>query len=169
MNASLTGVGVFSALYVASIVFVNWAFGVLPVLRFGSDIWSPASIIVGAIFILRDFAQRELGHRVLLASLLGIVISYVMADPRVATASAIAFGVSEATDWAVFSLLRSSFRRRVVLSSLVGVPVDTACFLGLLGFFSWTGFAVMVASKLVALAVVFAMPREQPFPVAAPE
>lgn len=136
---------IWTAVYVASIVGVNLLFGVVPFI---------GSFVVGGIFILRDFAQREIGHRVLLASVAGIGISYAMAGPGVALASAAAFGASEACDWAVFTLTKRPFRERVIASSLVSVPVDSAVFLLALGAFGWAPLAVQIASKLVALAVV---------------
>jgi queuosine precursor transporter len=136
---------IWTVAYVASVVAVNVIFGIVPWL---------GSFIVGGIFILRDLSQREIGHRVLLASAIGIGISYLMANPAIATASAVAFGVSEVLDWIVFSRWRGSFRSRVIASSIAGAPVDSALFMLLAGFFAWPGFAVMTGSKLLALAVL---------------
>ena len=55
------------------------------------------------IFILRDFAQREIGHKVLGAMAVGAVLSYFMADPFVAFASVVAFMISELVDWVVYT------------------------------------------------------------------
>jgi uncharacterized PurR-regulated membrane protein YhhQ (DUF165 family) len=141
------------AVYAAAIVGVNLIFGVVPLL---------GSFVVGGIFILRDHAQRAVGHRVLLASIAGIGVSYVMADPFVAVASAAAFGASELCDWAAYSLTKRPFRERVVLSSLVSVPVDSLVFLALLPLpFSWPALAIQIASKLAALAVLF-LPKRSP-------
>jgi hypothetical protein len=146
---------IWTSLYVAAVVGVNYAFGALPMIPTPWGPLSPGSFIVGGIFILRDYAQREVGHRVLLATLLGLGASYFMADPFVAVASAVAFGSSELADWAVYTLARRrSFRARVLLSSAVSVPLDTAVFLGWLGWLSLPGFLVMCASKCVALAVL---------------
>jgi uncharacterized PurR-regulated membrane protein YhhQ (DUF165 family) len=146
---------IWTAAYVASVVLVNVIFGWVPFL---------GSFVVGGIFIVRDLAQREIGHRVALATLAGIGISYVMAAPPVAVASACAFGIGGGADWLVFSALkRHSFRRRVVMSSLVSVPIDSAVFLGvLLGTVPAAAFWVQVASKLAAVAVILAIPRPVP-------
>jgi uncharacterized PurR-regulated membrane protein YhhQ (DUF165 family) len=145
---------IWTSAYVASVVFVNWAFAALPMIPLPWGPLSPGSFLVGGIFILRDFAQREAGHRVLLATGLGIVVSFVMADPFVAVASTLAFGASELADWAVYTLTKRPFRDRVFLSSCVSVPLDTAVFLAGIGGLTWIGFVVMCLSKSVALAVV---------------
>ncbi len=92
----------FTALYVALIVAVNYAFIVVPLVKLpDGTMWPPVALLVGFVFVARDFAQREIGHKVLLAMLVGVAISYFMANPFVATASAAAFLISELVDWAV--------------------------------------------------------------------
>ena len=54
--------------YVAAIVLVNWTFVVLaPWVTPLGDLYI-ANLIVGAVFALRDYAQRAIGHYVLLAT-----------------------------------------------------------------------------------------------------
>ena len=140
--------------YIASIVLVNVAFLALPLVSVVGVMVPPASLLVGAVFILRDYAQRQIGHGVIVAMLVGAVLSYFLASPAVAFASAAAFLVSETLDWLVYTFTRRSFRERVVYSSLVGAPVDSAVFLALVGFFSWPAVALMSCAKLLALVAV---------------
>ena len=65
--------------------------------------WPPAALLVGFVFVARDFAKREVGHKVFLAMLVGVAISCFMANPFVATASAAASLLSELVDWAVYT------------------------------------------------------------------
>ena len=61
----------FSILYVGLIVLVNWGFSVVPLVEIpGGEKWPPMSLVVGFIFVARDFAQREIGHRVIIAMLI---------------------------------------------------------------------------------------------------
>jgi uncharacterized PurR-regulated membrane protein YhhQ (DUF165 family) len=136
--------------YVASAVLVNAMFVYLPPFQVAGVFLTWGSFVVGGTFILRDYAQREIGHRVLLATLIGTAITALM-SPGLALASGAAFLFSELLDWAVFSRWVGSFRSRVIASSLVGAPVDSALFMVLAGFFSWPGVVVMTLSKLVAL------------------
>jgi queuosine precursor transporter len=152
----------FTALYVALIVAVNYAFTVVALVKLpDGTMWPPVALLVGFVFVVRDFAQRETGHKVLLAMLVGVAISYFMADPFVATASAAAFLISELVDWAVYTYTKRPLSQRILFSSLLGAPVDSAVFLGLLGLISPVGIAAMTASKLVGAFVVWWMIRRR--------
>jgi hypothetical protein len=153
---------IFVALYVSIIVLVNVLFGQQ------SQAWHlAANVIVGAGFIIRDFAQRRVGDRVLLATAVGVGVSFAMSPPGVALASAVAFALSETVDWYVVRRLESrSMLRRVLTSHLFSVPLDSAVFLAGLAYgiglpWSWVGFATMTGFKFLALgALVFL--REKP-------
>ena len=57
----------FTTLYIALIVAVNYAFTVVPLVKLpDGTMWPPVALLVGLIFVARDFAQREGGHKVLL-------------------------------------------------------------------------------------------------------
>ena len=145
----------YSLAYILSILAVNYGFSLVPPVPLLGEMWPPMSLAVGAIFVLRDFAQREIGHRVIIAMLIGACLSYVMADPLVAVASVVAFLVSETADWAVYTYTKKPVKQRILLSSAIGTPIDSAIFLAMIGYFSIGGVALMVASKMVAaLAVV---------------
>ncbi|MFQ5985352.1 MAG: VUT family protein, partial [Alphaproteobacteria bacterium] len=123
--------------------------------------WPPVSLAVGFIFVLRDFAQREIGHWVLLAMLAGAVLSYFMAGPDVALASLAAFAVSELVDWAVYSFTRRPLSQRILLSSVLGTPVDSAVFLGGIGLLSVAGTVTMTASKMLGALCVWWLIRRR--------
>ena len=159
----------FTILYVVLIVAVNWAFTVVhPVALPGGTMWPPVSLLVGFVFVVRDFAQREIGHFVLLAMLAGAVLSYVMADPFVAIASAVAFAVSELVDWAVYSFTGKTLSERILYSSALGTPVDSAIFLGgvdilfgVPGLLSAAAVAAMTASKMIGALAIWWMIRRR--------
>ena len=77
----------FTIAYIVSIVAVNIGFVYIPPVPLLGEMFPPMSLIVGLIFIARDFAQREIGHKVLGAMAVGAILSYLMADPFVAIAS----------------------------------------------------------------------------------
>lgn len=139
-------------LYLFSIVFVNWMFAHTdPVMGI-----PPATVVVGLVFVLRDFVQHQIGHKVLLVMLAGCGISFFMASPMVATASLTAFLAAEASDWLIYTALPFRFQYRVLFSSVIGVLVDTVVFLPMIGLFSWQAVAVMWCSKMIAAVAVFA-------------
>lgn len=143
--------------YLVTIVLVNAAFAHLPLVSCFGVVVPPAAVLAGAVFVVRDLAQRQHGHAVLAYMGAGLMLSYVVANPAVAVASGVAFAMSEFLDWAIYTMCKGSVRRRIVLSSLIAVPVDTMLFSTLaLGFESVTGaaIAVMVAAKLAPLTLV---------------
>jgi len=150
----------FTGLYLASIVAVNFAFSYLPMIQLPLDQAIPAgTLLVGFIFVLRDYAQREIGFRIYLAMLLGVIVSYVMADPFVAVASAVAFGVSELVDALIFTVTKKPMRERILISSAASTPIDSAIFLLMIGVFNWFGFLVMVIVKMFAAVIVWRVLR----------
>jgi uncharacterized PurR-regulated membrane protein YhhQ (DUF165 family) len=145
----------YSLAYVVSIVAVNIGFVYIPPVPLLGEMFPPMSIIVGLIFILRDFAQREIGHKVLIAMAIGAVLSYFMANPFVAVASVVAFAISELVDWGVYTFTKRPLKDRILLSSALGTPVDSAVFLLILGFFSPIGFLLMTIAKMLSAILVW--------------
>lgn len=141
------------AAYVISVVAINVAFEHWPQLNW---VWS---IGVGSIFVTRDFCQRQIGHWVGVPMLVGLVLSYFMASPFVALASALAFAVAEAADWLIFTITKRPLQDRVLLSCAVSAPLDSAVFLGTIGFLTPLAFSMQVASKMVAAVIVWGMLR----------
>lgn len=147
------------AAYIASIVLANaltaW-FGLV-------QLW-PTSLAVtagtfaaGAALILRDAVHEAGGWRWVVAAIsAGVAVSYVVSDPRIAVASAIAFAGSELVDWAVFTpVRRRSLARAVLVSSVVSAPVDTVLFLGVAfgwGAVSWQAVAGQFIVKTLMAA-----------------
>jgi hypothetical protein len=128
--------------YVALIPFLNWTFGrpdiptadltqlLGPV--FGTAhkiVFNPLTIATGMVFVVRDFVQREMGHRVLILMALAIAWSFYYSWPVIAIASATAFAISESVDWLLFTFTRYRLSTRILLSSVFAAPIDTTVFL----------------------------------------
>lgn len=149
-------------IYVILIVLVNYLFTVVPLVELpGGTMWPPVALVVGFVFVARDFAQREIGHWVLAAMGLGVAISYFMASPQVALASAVAFAVSELVDWAVYTFTGRPLSERILYSSILGTPVDSVIFLSMVGFFSVAGAIAMTLSKLLGALIVWWLIRRR--------
>ena len=145
-----------SILYLLAIIIANLGFTYIPMipLPFG-EMFAPMSLLVGFVFVLRDFAQRELGHKVFFVMTMGVVISYLLADPFVAVASAVSFAVSEVVDWLIYTIYKKPLKQRILISSAVSTPLDSAVFMLMLGFFSWYGMLIMVASKMLGALIIW--------------
>jgi hypothetical protein len=147
------------ALYIASIVLVNWLFAnVAPWATPLGDLYF-ANVVVGLVFVLRDYAQRELGHYVLLATAMAGILTWFMVDPVLATASVTAFMLSETADWTIYSFTRRPLSERILVSSLVAVPLDTLAFQYLADYLTWAAFITEVASKAIGVLVVWYLLR----------
>lgn len=138
--------------YIASVAFINWLLVALPPIVVGDTVIPPVMLLVGFVFVFRDMAQRETGHYVVFAMLIGGALSYFIATPAVALASVTAFLASETIDWIIFTLTKKPLSQRILLSSAVAVPADTIIFLSLIGLFDW--FAVIVISLMKMVAAV---------------
>lgn len=141
--------------YVATILLLNFGFSYVPMIDLGFGLFSPMAIVAGAVFVVRDFAQRESGHYVLIAMAVAAALTFMLASPYVAVASVLAFGASEITDWLLYTVTKKPFHKRVLISSLLSTPVDTAVFLWFIDGMTIGTFVLMVAAKMVAAAAIF--------------
>lgn len=129
-------------IYVALIPFLNWTFGrpEVPTVDLSDALggmfgvahpilFNPLTILTGLVFVVRDFVQREMGHRVLFLMALAIAWSFYYSWPVIALASAIAFGISESVDWLIYTFTKYRLSTRILISSAVASPVDTTVFL----------------------------------------
>ena len=143
------------AVYVAAIVAVNWMFLALPAIPTAlGDIYY-ANFVVGAIFVVRDYAQRQVGHYILLATLVGGMLTYFAVDPAIAVASLTAFALSETTDWGIYSFTGRPLQQRILLSSILAAPVDTLTFQWLANYLTPASFTLELASKFLGTFAVW--------------
>lgn len=66
VRKAVTGRTPWTYLYLALIPFINWCFAAVPQIPLpdhGS--WTPMSVVTGLVLVVRDFAQREIGHWIL--------------------------------------------------------------------------------------------------------
>ena len=148
--------------YMALIVGVNYAFAATPLVELpNGDLWPPVSLLVGFVFVVRDFAQRRVGHHILWAMLAGCMISWHMASPQLAVDSAAAFAVGELGDWALFTYTRKPFSQRILISSLLGAPLDSLVFLLLIDLVTPWSIVIMSLSKLAGSFLVFFLVRRR--------
>ena len=166
-NQNIEGVA-FLFLFCLTIPAANWMVGhvgttcvphgpcLLPV---APAVMAPSGVLmIGIALVLRDLVQRRLGVEFGIGAIIaGAAISAALAPPSLVLASAVAFLLSEFTDFAVYTPLA---RRRLVLavlaSSVIGLVVDSVVFLWL-AFGSLDFLAGQIVGKLwmVLLATPF--------------
>lgn len=161
----------YSALYCLAIVTTNVLYArlgeslLIPTPFGGDDLFSPLALIVGFWFILRDYAQRELGNtKILYVMLFGMIISFILGGPQIGIASAIAFGFSEIVDWAFFTFSKRSFAQRILISSIFAAPIDTVLFFGMADWLevipgvklmSWETVVTETISKIASAVFIY--------------
>jgi hypothetical protein len=140
--------GSWTALYIGAVVLINWLFLIIPMVPMFGTMIPPVMLVVGFVFVFRDFAQRDIGHWVILAMLAAGALSYWTSAPFVAVASLTAFLISEAVDWAVFTFTQKPLSQRILYSSAVAVPIDTIVFLQMVNHFDWIAVTIVSAAKM---------------------
>ncbi len=119
---------------------------------------APSGVLtVGLALVLRDVVQRCLGLTFgLLAIIIGVGASVLVAPPALVVASGLAFLISELADFAVYTPLQQRrLMLAVVASSCLGLMVDSVVFLWL-AFNSLAFLPGQVVGKL--WAVLFSIP-----------
>lgn len=156
----------FLAAFMACIPIANWMIGnvgtfcvpngpcLIPVAP-GLD--APSGVLmIGLALVLRDLVQRRLGRLwVLGAIVVGAALSGFVAPAALVTASVVAFLLSELADFAVYTPLQE--RRlvlAVVLSSMVGLMIDSVVFLQLaFGNLDYVVGQIVGKSWMILLAI----------------
>jgi uncharacterized PurR-regulated membrane protein YhhQ (DUF165 family) len=159
--------GIFFVLFCLTVPVANWMIGhvgtfcvangpcVLPV---APNLDAPSGVVmVGAALVLRDLVQRRLGIWFGVAAILvGAALSAAVAPADWVIASAVAFLLSEFSDFVIYTpLARRRLVAAVFASSAVGLVVDSIVFLWL-AFGSLDFLAGQVIGK--AWMVMFALP-----------
>ena len=129
------------AAYVGAVPLSNWMINnvgtqqfpggphTIPV-GFGFD--APSGVLaIGVALAARDAVQRMAGKRAAVAAIaVGIALSFLVASPALAVASAVAFGLGELADLIVYTpLSRRNLPVAVAVSGFVGGVVDSLLFL----------------------------------------
>lgn len=125
----------------------------------GFGLSAPSGVLmVGAALVLRDAVQEAFGSKWAFASvILGVIISYLLADPWIAFASLTAFALSELLDFAVYTYIREKGRALAVLmSGIVGAIADSAAFL-YIAFGSFDYISGQIIGKLFFTVIVAAL------------
>lgn len=141
--------------YLLFIVFLNTLFVYAPNIYIFHAPVSIADFAVGLIYVMRDFAQREARHWVLLAMLVGCFISWLLAERQAALASVGAFAVGELLDWSIYTWTKRPLSQRIIASSCISSPIDSFVNLYLLLAFNWVALVVMTLTKILGACALW--------------
>lgn len=155
-----------TAAYAATIPAANYLIGnvgtecipqgpcLIPV---GFGLMAPSGVLmIGLALVLRDTLQEVAGWKWALAAVVaGSLLSLLVSPVSIAVASAVAFGLAELADMAVYTPLRKRGKSLAVLASgAVGAVLDSLIFVflafGSIEFAAGTILAKLYASLAVA-------------------
>ncbi len=145
----------YTPLYIVFIVLCNTVFTYVPNIVINKLTFSVGDILVGGVYVLRDLAQREIKHYVILAMLVGGALSYLMADKSVAIASVFAFSVGETIDWLIYTITKKPLSQRLLWSSIISTPIDSFLFLYMTNLLHPLDFTLMMISKLTGVFLLW--------------
>ena len=138
-----------TAILAANVMTAN--LGLVPV-GFGLLV-TAGTFAAGFALLARDFVHRHGNVRWALAAILvGSLLSWFLAAPQLALASAVAFVGAELVDLAIFVPLRrrAGFATGAVGSNIVSAPLDTVIFLSIAGFpVTWPAIAGQFIGKVL--------------------
>lgn len=141
--------------YMVLIVLVNVLYGLIPEVIVWDKVVSPVDILIGAIYVFRDLAQREIKHYILIAMLIATALSYLLADKSIALASVSAFFAGEIIDWLIYSYTKKPLSERLLWSAVISSPIDSVIFLYLANSLNVLGFTILVFAKIIGVVAVW--------------
>jgi queuosine precursor transporter len=160
--------GIFLFLFCLTVPVANWMIGhvgttcvpngpcLIPV---APKLMAPSGVLmIGIALVLRDLVQRRLGFWFAVAAILiGAGLSAVIAPVPLVVASASAFLLSEFADLVVYTpLARKRMVTAVVLSSMIGLVIDSIVFLWLaFGSLDYLAGQVVGKAWMVLLSIPF--------------
>jgi len=126
---------------------------------FGTGLVAPSGVLmIGIALVLRDLVQRRLGVGYSAGAVVaGAILSAAVAPPSLVLASGVAFLISEFADLSVYTpLARRRLVTAVVVSSMVGLVVDSVVFLWLaFGSLEFLSGQIVGKAWMVLLSIPF--------------
>lgn len=141
--------------YILMIVFINVGFAYMPMFRILGQQTSLMDPIAGIVYLVRDFSQRELSHKVFIAMAIGALLSYFLATPTIAIASVSAFVAGEFIDWSIFTFTKKPLKQRLIWSSCLSAPIDSFIFIYILGYLNFLSFIIMCLGKIIGVTIIW--------------
>lgn len=145
----------YSIAYIILIILLNTLFAYVPLMQIFRAEISPMDWTVGIVYVLRDFAQRELEHKVIFAMLIGSIISYILAGKNLAIASMSAFLIAEFVDWSVYTFTKRPLSQRILWSASLSAPIDSSVFLWIIHQLNWLAVLILSLAKILGVLIVW--------------
>jgi len=139
--------------YLVIIILLSKTFDIAARYEFIDNFFSPFSACVGALFVFRNFAQRELGHWVIIPMIIAGIISHYVATMENATL--FAFIAGELTDMVLYTYLRKRLLQRMFWAAIISSPVDSIVFLYMIDNLTlFTVFMLTIVKVIVVIVML---------------
>ena len=149
---------IFIILYLSGIVLANLLVHWFGLVRFAGLVFPAGAVMVGLTFSFRDMVQRRYGKwQCWIWMLAASVITYLF-NQQLAVASVSAFLIAETVDWAIYTWIPGSFRKRLVMSNLLGTPLDSLVFVALAFGLNWQAIIGQTIVKFISSLAVLLLP-----------
>jgi len=147
--------------YISSIILANLLVIYIGIIDIGIISFPAGAIMIGLCFSLRDFVQKYYGkYKCWLWMLLATIIT-ILFSREVAFASGIAFLLAESIDWLVFTFYNNSFKKRLILSNILSLPVDSLVFVPILFGWNWELIIGQAIIKIVSSFIILPFIKEK--------
>jgi len=154
---SLAYCSLITGVYIGFVLLLNTLFVYVPMSSFYGHEFTYADFAVGGIYVVRDLAQRAIGHKVIYAMIAAAILCYLLADKQLALASLSALAIGETVDWAIYTFTKKPLSQRILISASASSPIDSAVFLIVLGRLAFFEFALMTMVKIAGALFVWAL------------
>jgi uncharacterized PurR-regulated membrane protein YhhQ (DUF165 family) len=122
-------------LYLMSIICANLLVSYYGIISFAGFVFPAGALMIGFCFTFRDIVQKYYGKYLCWLWMLLATIITIFFSKDIAIASGLAFMIAETMDWVIFTFVSTSFRKRIILSNVVSLPLDSLIFVPMV--FGW--------------------------------
>ena len=154
--------------YLASILIANVMVNTWHLVTIAGITFPAGAPMIGLTFTFRDLVQRRFGKWQCWVWMVAASLITVAFNPQLALASFAAFLVGEGVDWVIYTTCPGSFSKRVVMSNLFGLPLDSVVFVALAFGWVWPAIwgqtVVKLLFGLIPLVCMYLLSTQRPLP-----
>ena len=140
--------------YLGSILLANFLVIQFGIVKLGFIMFPAGAVCIGLTFSARDFLQKKYGKWGAWIWMLIATGITVLFNRKIALASGTAFLVAEGMDWLIYTVTKKPFTQRIILSNLIGTPLDSLIFVTMAFGFLWPAIWGQTLVKFLSSLIV---------------
>lgn len=148
-------------LYLGSIILANTLVHTLGIVTVFGLTFPAGAVMIGLTFSFRDILQQRHGKWGCWKWMAVALLVTFFFNQNIAVASITAFIVAESIDWAIFTYLKGSFSKRLIISNLFGTPIDSVVFVVLAFGWNWQAIWGQTVVKFLSGLLVLGFGRRE--------